>query len=87
MNRKDMLLIAILILVVIYLYQSRENATDVSGFKSESEIINVPQINFCDINKPKECPAGNRCYYKDCPNLCVSGEAIQSTASEFDTCK
>ena len=69
MNRKHILIFAIILLVVIYIYNNRENLT--SG--QEQEQTN----NFCAPNELQKCEVGKLCMGNktNCSDLCVSGNS------------
>jgi len=70
MNRIDLLLIAILILLVIYIYQKREYLPA----EAEQEAI---KACYCVAGEEKKCNKDCLCNGNkvDCAKLCVSGNS------------
>jgi hypothetical protein len=71
MNRKDILLFAILILLGIYLYQTREKNTNVARSESEAESETLSPWCFLPEDRGK-CKPGQNCLKQDCEELCIS---------------
>ena len=73
MNRKHILIFAIILLVVIYIYNNRENLTSGQEQEQEQEQTN----NFCAPNELQKCEVGKLCMGNktNCSDLCVSGNS------------